>query len=139
MSKRFQLEIVSLESSIFSGQVAMVVVTGVMGELGILAGHLPLLTELKPGYIRTTLDNNHEVYYVSGGILEVQPEIVTILADTIIRAADLDEKASLEARAGARGILVDKKSRTDFVGALTQIAQATAKLRTIQVSHRGDK
>lgn len=140
MKPTLRLDIVSLEAQIFSGLAEMVVVTGIMGELGILPGHTPLLTEIKPGQIRIVLQGGAQgIYYISGGIMEVQPNIVTILADTVIHAADLDEAAALAARASAERILATKKSNVDLTTALVQIAQATAKLRTIKMAHSSDK
>ncbi|EKE00567.1 MAG: F0F1 ATP synthase subunit epsilon [uncultured bacterium] len=136
MTTTVQLDIVSLEANIFSGQVEMVVVTGEMGELGILPGHTQLLTSMKPGQIRIVLPGNvQEVFYVSGGVLEVQPYIITILADTVVRAADLDEVAAITARENAERLLADKKSTVEFTGLLAQLAQATAQLRTIKLAH----
>ncbi len=135
-----QLDIVSLEAQIFSDLVEMVVVTGVMGELGILPGHLPLLTAIKPGQIRITLQGGgQDVYYVSGGILEVQPGVITILADTVTRATDLDEAEAIIARDNAERLLANKQSNIDLTSALVQIAQATAKLRTINMVRKGSK
>lgn len=137
MAPTIKIDVVSLEANIFSGFAKMLVVTGVMGELGILPGHAPLLTSIIPGQIRIILpDGNEDIYYVSGGILEVQPEIVTILADTVTHAADLNEAAAIIARENAKSLLASKKSNVDFTGVLAQIAQATAKLRTIKLSHR---
>lgn len=130
------LNIVSLEAEIFSGLAQMVVVTGVMGELGILPGHMPLLTMIKPGQIRITLHGGaQDIYYISGGILEVQPDVITILADTVIRAAELDEASAIAAREDAKRILADKKSNVDFTGAIVQIAQSVAKLHAIKLLH----
>lgn len=135
-----RLDIVSLEASIFSDLAEMVVVTGEMGELGILPGHTPLLTSIQPGQIRITLQGGaQDIYYISGGILEVQPKIITILADTVTRAADLDEAAAIIARENAERLLASKQSNVDFTGALAQIAQATAKLRTIKLSLKNNK
>lgn len=132
-----QLDIVDIESNIFSGPVEMVAVTGEMGELGILPGHTQLLTSIKPGQIRIVLPGNvQEVYYVSGGILEVQPYVITILADTVVRAADLDEAAAITARENAKRLLEDKKSNIEFTGVLVQLAKATAQLRTIKLSRK---
>ena len=140
MKAAVRLDIVSLEAKIFSGPAEMVVVTGIMGELGILPGHTPLLTAIKPGQIRVALpDGAQEVYYVSGGILEVQPDLITILADTVTHAADIDEKAAINARENAERMLTNKKSNVDFTEALVQIAQATAKLRTVKLSHKKNK
>jgi F-type H+-transporting ATPase subunit epsilon len=136
MKATTKLDIVSLEAKIFSGPIEMVIVTGIMGELGILPGHAPLLTAIKPGQIRTALPGGiQEVYYISGGILEVSDSI-TILADTVTHAADIDEAAAIEARKSAERLLADKKSNVDFTDALAQIAQATAKLRTVKLSHK---
>ena len=132
-----QLDIVSLEANIFSGLVEMVVVTGEMGELGILPGHTQLLTSIKPGQIRIVLPGSiQEVYYVSGGILEVQPYVITILADTVVRAADLDEAAAIASRENAERLLADKKATVEFTRVLAQLSQAVAQLRTIKIAHR---
>lgn len=132
-----QLDIASPEANIFSGSVEMVVVTGEMGELGILPGHTQLLTSIKPGQIRITLQGNtQDIYYISGGILEVQPYIITILADTAVRATDLDEVAAITARENAKSLLNDKKSNVALTGVLAQLAQATAKLRVIKLAHK---
>lgn len=137
MESTIKIDIVSLEANIFSGVAKMLVVTGSMGELGILPGHAPLLTAIKPGQIRIILPSGVEdVYYISGGILEVQPEIVTVLADTVTHAADLDEAAAIIAQENAKNLLANKKSNLDFTGVLAQVAQATAKLRTIKLSRR---
>ncbi len=137
MKATVRLEIVSLEAKIFSGLAEMVVVTGIMGELGILPGHMSLLTAIKPGQIRIVLQGGaQDIYYVSGGILEVQPTVITILADTVIRAADLDEAAAITARENAERLLANKKSNVDFTSALAQISQAAAKLRTIKMSRK---
>lgn len=140
MKVTLHLDIVSLEAQIFSGLAEMVVVTGIMGELGILPGHTPLLTEIKPGQVRLELPGGVQgIYYISGGVMEVQPNTVTILADTVIHAADLDEAAAIAARESAERMLANKKSNVDFTAALVQIAQAAAKLRTIKLAHRSDK
>lgn len=134
MAISVHLDIVSAEAQIFSGLVEMVVVSGSMGELGILPGHAPLLTDIKPGFIRAIKQGGvEEVYYVSGGILEVQPDKVTILADTVVRAADLDEAAALETKQQAERSLTDKKSGMDVTTVLIQLAKATAQLRAIKM------
>ena len=134
MTPTVKLDVVSLEAKIFSGLVEMVVVTGSMGELGVLPRHTPLLTTIKPGQIRITLPGGgQDIYYISGGILEVRPSLVTVLADTVIRAADLDEAAAISARENAERMLADKKSNVDFTDALIQITQAVAKLRAIKL------
>jgi len=137
MPSTIHLDIVSLETNIFSGLVEMVVVTGEMGELGILPGHTQFLTLIKPGQIRMALPGNIEdIYYISGGILEVQPKAITILADTVVRATDLDEAAAIMAHENAQRLLADKKSNMDFSLILSQLAQATAQLRTLKLIHK---
>src|SRR5438445_7658517 len=114
MTTTLRLDIVSAEQAIFSGEVTMVFATGELGELGIAPGHTPLVTFLKPGEIRATLPNQEEeIFYVKGGMLEVQPYVVTVLADTIVRAKDIDEAAALEAKARAEHMLTDKISEVD--------------------------
>lgn len=128
-----RLDIVSVEKQIFSGDVEMVFVTGEMGELGIAAGHSQLLTTLRPGFVRALLPNKEEeVFYISGGMLEVQPYIVSVLADTADRAENLDEVAALEAKAQAEKVLAGKASDIDFARATAELAEAIARLRTLQ-------
>ncbi|MEJ2132236.1 MAG: F0F1 ATP synthase subunit epsilon, partial [Gammaproteobacteria bacterium] len=99
MAMTIHCDIVSAEREIFSGRVTMVVATGTLGELGIMPGHAPLLSGIKPGPVRLKLDNGEEeVFFASGGYLEVQPGVVTILADTALRADDLDEASAIEAK-----------------------------------------
>ena len=137
MQPTIQLDIVSLEANIFSGQVVMVVVTGELGELGILPGHIQLLTSIKPGQIRLTLPNNkQDIYYISGGVLEVQPNVITILADTVVHAADLNEAAAITAQENAQKLLAAKESNVELTSILSQLAQAAAQLRTIKLAHR---
>ena len=140
MKPTIQLDIVSLEANIFSGPVEMVVVTSVLGELGILPGHAPLLTQLSSGQIRLILPpDQHDAYYITGGLLEVQADAVTILADTAAHAADLDEAAAIAARENAKRALATQKTKTDYTNALIQISQATAKLRAINFARKGSK
>lgn len=128
-----RLDIVSAEQQIFSGVAEMVFVTGEMGELGIAPGHTPLLTSLKPGNIEATLPGGkQEVFYISSGMLEVQPYIVTVLADTAMRAHDIDEAAALEAKERAEHALLDKVSEVDYAKATSELAQAIAQIRAIQ-------
>jgi len=132
MIKTMQIEIVSAEISIFSGEATHVVVTGLLGELGIYPGHTQLLTALKPGPVRIVKpDGEDEILYISGGILEVQPQLVSILADTAIRAADLDELAALEAKEHAERVLSDKQADIDYAKATAELAQAVAQLQVI--------
>lgn len=129
---KLRLDIVSVEKQIFSGDVEMVFVTGEMGELGIKAGHSQLLTTLRPGFVRAILPNQEEeVFYISGGMLEVQPYIVSVLADTADRAENLDEVAALEAKAQAEKVLAGKSSQIDIARATAELAEAIARLRTL--------
>lgn len=128
-----RLDIVSAEKAIFSGEVTMVFATGDLGELGIAPGHTPLVTSLRPGNIRAVLvDQEEEVFYVKGGMLEVQPYIVTVLADTIVRAKDIDEAAALEAKAKAEQVLSEKGTEIDFARASSELAEAIAQIRAVQ-------
>jgi F-type H+-transporting ATPase subunit epsilon len=133
-AKTMQLEIVSAEMAVFSGSVEMIAVTGGMGELGIYPGHRQLLTTLKPGQLKATLAGGKaEVFYISGGILEVQPTVVTVLADTAIRAVDLDEAAAIAAKEEAERLIAEKKSDLEYSRAMTELAEAAAQLRAIQM------
>ena len=125
--------IVSAEEEIFSGQVEMVVATGTIGELGIMPGHTPLLTGVKPGPVRLVLEGGEEeIYFASGGYLEVQPTSITILADTALRADDLDEAAAKEAQKKAETELADQKADLDFARVAADLQEQAAMLRTIQ-------
>ncbi len=125
--------IVSAEEEIFSGQVEMVVATGTIGELGIMPGHTPLLTGVKPGPVRLVLEGGEEeIYFASGGYLEVQPTSITILADTALRADDLDEAAAQEAQKKAETELADQKADLDFARVAADLQEQAAMLRTIQ-------
>jgi F-type H+-transporting ATPase subunit epsilon len=127
------VNIVSAEAAIFSGLATMVFAPGVMGELGIMPRHAPLLTKIKPGEVRIrTEDGNEEFFYVSGGMLEVQPHIVTILADTAARAKDLDEAAAQAAKQRAEQALKDKKGDIDLAQAEAELAEAIAQIKAIQ-------
>lgn len=133
MAHTIHCDIVSATDSIYGGNVTMVVAHGVQGDLGILPGHAPLLTQLNPGPVRVTReDGSEEVYYVSGGVLEVQPTIVTILADHAVRAHDVDEAAAEQARKDALEALNNQKSEMDTSAALAALAEAAAQLRTLQ-------
>lgn len=126
-----RLDIVSAEQAIFSGEVEMVYATGAIGELGIAPGHTPLLTALKAGNIRAVLQSSQEeiIFYVSGGMLEVQPYVVTVLADTVVRAGDIDEAAALEAKERAEKMLAEKISEVDFAKANAELAEAVAQIQ----------
>lgn len=133
MAFTMKIDIVSAESSIYSGDASMVFLTGEMGELGVAPGHSQLLTRLKPGHVRVLLpDNTEEVFYISGGFAEIQPDIVTVLADTAERAQDIDEVAAIEAREEAERLLKDNKAEMDYAEVLAQLALAAAQLQAIQ-------
>ena len=133
MAMTIHCDIVSAEEEIFSGLVEMIVATGALGDLGISYGHAPLLTSLQPGPIRIkTQAGDEEVYYVSGGYLEVQPGTVSVLADTAIRAGDIDEASALEAQKEAEQALSNQSGDFDYGRASAQLAAAAAQLRTIQ-------
>lgn len=133
MAMTVHCDIVSAEEAIFSGLVELVVAAGTEGDLGITYGHAPLLSSLKPGPIRVVKqDGEEEVYYVSGGFLEVQPYQVTVLADAALRADDLDEAAALEAQKAAEQQLHNNAGEIDFSRAAVELAEASAKLRTLQ-------
>lgn len=128
-----RLDVVSAEKEIFSGEAEMVLVTGELGEMGISPGHSPLLTKLKPGYVRAILpDKTEEIFYISSGMLEIQPFIVSILADTAMRAHDLDEAAAIAAKERAEKALKEKRNEIDFARATTELSEAVAQIRAIQ-------
>lgn len=131
------VDIVSAEREIFSGIAEMVVATGELGEVGIVPGHAPFLTVLKPGQVRVTLPGGKEdVYYVSGGMLEVQPYYVTVLADAVERADHLDEAAALAAKASAEAAMANKNADIDYSVAAVELARAVAQIQAIQKARR---
>lgn len=133
MSSTIHCDIVSAEQDIFSGKVAAVVATGSEGELGVMPGHAPLLTGIKPGPVRLIMqDGSEEVFFASGGFLEVQPGVVTILADTALRAADIDEAAAAQAQKDAERALAEQSSDMNFSIAAAQLAEAAAQLRALE-------
>jgi F-type H+-transporting ATPase subunit epsilon len=133
MAMTLHVDIVSAEKSIFSGLAEMVFAPAVMGEVGILPRHAPLLTRLKPGEVRVKLaGGEEEFFYVSGGILEIQPHVVTVLADTAARAHDIDEAAAQEAKQRAEEALKDQKSEIDYARAQSELAEAVAQLKALQ-------
>lgn len=130
-------DIVSAEESIFSGLVELVVATGVLGDLGIAPGHAPLMTSLAPGPVRIIKQGGEEeVFFVTGGYLEVQPNVVTILSDSAQRAHDLDEAAAEEAKKEAERLLANQSGDFDYSKAASQLAEASAILRTLQKIRR---
>lgn len=137
MAMTIHCDIVSAETDIFSGLVELLVATGTEGVMGIMYGHAPLLTRLEPGPVRIkTQSGEEEIYYVSGGYLEVQPHAVTILADTALRAHDMDEAAALEAKKQAEQALHNTSGDIDYSRAAVQLAEAAAQLRTLQAMRR---
>lgn len=126
-------DIVSAEEEIFSGDVSLVVATGELGELGIAPRHAPLITRLKPGQVRVVQENGDEqFFYVSGGILEVQPQVVTVLTDTAIRAKDLDEAAVKLAKEEAERAIANRSDAMEIAEAQSQLAQAMAQLQALE-------
>jgi len=125
-------DIVSAEETIFGGLVEMVVAAGKLGDLGVTPGHTPLLTELKPGPVRVIKQNGEEeVFFVSGGFMEVQPNLVSVMADTALRGEELDAQAAEEARAQAQVELGNRADDFEYSVAATKLAEATGMLRTI--------
>ncbi|MDP8079463.1 F0F1 ATP synthase subunit epsilon [Phocoenobacter skyensis] len=132
MATEFKLAVVSAESEIFSGSIVSVRVSGIEGELGIYAGHTPLLTAIKPGMVKYTLaDGNEDAIYVSGGFLEVQPNMVTVLADVAIRGEELDQQRILDAKRKAEETL----TKTNNADLAAKLAREIAKLRVYDITH----
>ena len=133
MAMTIHVDIVSAETEIFSGPATMVFAPAEMGEVGITPRHTPFLTYMKGGEVRVqTPEGDERFFYVSGGILEVQPHVVTVLADTALRAKDLDEAAALQAKERAEKVLADKRADFEYAKAEAQLADAIAQLQTIQ-------
>lgn len=139
MANTIRVDVVSAEEQIFSGEAEFVVLPGVMGELGVYPRHTPLFTEIRPGAVRMKLPNQEreELVFVQGGYLEVQPHAITVLADTAIRAKDLDEKAALEAKRAAEEAMQNKTSKEEIAQAEAELATALAQLEAIRkLRHR---
>jgi len=133
MAMTVHVDLVSAERAIFSGLAEMVIVTGYLGELGVAPGHAPLLTTLPPGQVRILKPGNKEdIYYINGGMLEVQPSVVTVLSDEALRADDLDEAAAMAAKEQAEKLLSDMKTEFDYSNAAAELARAVAQIRAIQ-------
>ena len=140
MAVTIRVDIVSAEADIFSGEAQLVVAPAVLGEIGIMPKHSPLLTRLRPGDVRVVDTNGEElIFYVSGGILEIQPSVVTILADVALRAEEIDEHASLQARdqaerekKRAEKAIADGVAVFDYAKAKAELAEATAQLKTLE-------
>ncbi len=138
MANSMQLDIVSAEIEIFSGSVNAVFAPAIVGDVGIYPQHTPLVTRLKPGELKIEVEGEEDRYiYVSGGMLEVQPDVVTVLSDTAIRAEDLDENMALQAKQHAEELLKDKQSEVDSARALAELAEAAAQLRMIEKFRKG--
>ncbi len=137
MAMSVHCDIVSAEESIFSGRAELVVASGVLGDLGIAPGHAALLTELQPGPVRVKKQGGEEeIFYVTGGFIEVQPNVVTVLADTAVRADDIDAAEAEKAKADALRVISNKASEFEYSRAAVELAEATARLRTVQQLRR---
>jgi F-type H+-transporting ATPase subunit epsilon len=135
-----RVDIVSAEAEIFHGDATMVIATGELGELGITPRHAPLITRLKPGHVDVVQENGErQQFYVSGGILEVQPQVVTVLADTAARAADLDEASAQKARKEAEEALANRSDAVEVSEAQAKLAQALAQLQALERMRRNLK
>lgn len=134
MAMTMHVDVVSAEEEIFSGPATMLFAPGAMGDLGIMPRHAPLLTRMKPGEVRIVTEQGSDevVLFVSGGMLEIQPEAITILADTAQRAHDIDEAAALEAKERAEKHLADQKDDVDYASASAELAEAMAQLQAVQ-------
>ena len=134
MAKMLQVDIVSAEQEIFSGRAQRVIAPGEAGELGILPEHIPLLTRIKPGTVRILPEDGgeEEIIYVSGGMMEVQPDRVTVLADTSVRAHDLDEAKAMEAERLAKEALANRTGAMEIAKAQAELAEAAAQLQAIR-------
>ena len=133
MTQTIRVDIVSAEAEIFSGDATMVVATGELGELGITPRHAPLITRLKPGHVDVVLENGErQQFYVSGGILEVQPQAITVLADTAARASDLDEASAQRAKKEAEDALAHRTDAMEISEAQAKLANAMAQLQALE-------
>lgn len=133
MTMTVHVDIVSAEKEVFSGLAEMIFAPAELGEIGITPRHAPLITRLNPGEVRVKVSSTESYpFFISGGLLEIQPNVVTILADTAIRAKDIDEAAAIQAKAMAEEILADKNSRVDYALAEKQLHQAIMQLRTLE-------
>jgi F-type H+-transporting ATPase subunit epsilon len=137
MAHTIKCKIVSAEKALYEGEVQMVIASGKLGDLGITPGHAPLITSLKPGPVRLVFEGNEDdLYFVSGGFLEVIPSQVTVLADTAERAENLDEAAALQAQEEAKRLLDEQNSEFDHSRAAAEMAEAVARLRVIEQLRR---
>ena len=131
MAVLMQVDIVSAEGSIFSGKAEMVFAQAADGEVGILPNHSQFLSSLKPGQVRVISGDEEDIFFINSGIIEVQPEVLTILADTAIRAEDLDQAAAEDAKRRAEEAMTDAKSDTDIASAQVELAEAVAQIQTL--------
>jgi F-type H+-transporting ATPase subunit epsilon len=137
MAQTIKCKIVSAEKALYEGEVQMVIASGELGDLGITPGHAPLITSLKPGPVRLVFEGNEDdLFFVSGGFLEVIPSQVTVLADTAERAENLDEAAALQAQEEAKRLLDEQNSEFDHSRAAAEMAEAVARLRVIEQLRR---
>jgi F-type H+-transporting ATPase subunit epsilon len=140
MKSEIHCDIVSAETEIYSGNVSLLVASGVDGELGIHPRHAPLMTRLRPGLIRVVpVDGKELVYFVGGGVLEVMPHLITVLADTALRADDLDEAAAIRAKEAAEHQLAERTSEMEFLEAELMLKNALAQLRAVELVRRQGK
>ena len=139
MANTIHVDVVSAEESIYSGDAEFVVLPGVMGELGVYPKHTPLITQIKPGEVRIKVPGQAEeqIVFVQGGYLEIQPDVVTVLSDTAIRAKDLDEAKALQAKQAAEQALQNKASKEDVARAEAELAGAVAQLAAIRRLRKG--
>jgi F-type H+-transporting ATPase subunit epsilon len=139
MANTIHVDVVSAEESIYSGDAEFVVLPGVMGELGVYPKHTPLITQIKPGEVRIKVPGQAEeqIVFVQGGYLEIQPDVVTVLSDTAIRAKDLDEAKALRAKQAAEEAMQNKASKEDVARAEAELAGALAQLAAIRKLRRG--
>ena len=133
MAMTMHVNIVSAEQEIYSGAVIQVFAPAEMGEVGIMPRHAPMLSTLKPGVVRViSQEGEEQTFFVSGGILEIQPHVVTILSDTALRAADIDESAALEAKSRAEAAMKDKASDLDYAKAKSELIEAVAQIEALK-------
>jgi F-type H+-transporting ATPase subunit epsilon len=132
MAGTIQVDVVSAQEMIFSGEAEFVALPGEQGELGILPGHIPFITRIRPGTVRIKVNGQEELIFVAGGILEVQPRVVTVLADTAIRGKDLDEAKAEQARKDAETALANRNTDIDFAAAQAELAIASAQLAALK-------
>ena len=136
MAMTIHVDIVSAEKEIYSGPAEMVFAPAELGEVGITPRHTPFMAKLRPGSVRVQSGGEEQVFYVSAGLLEVQPHVVTVLAETALRAKDIDQAAALQAKEHAERALADKKSEIDYAQAQSELAQSIALLRTLEKARK---